>query len=77
MRAQLYRGPGRVFAVTGDETGTNLPAKYAPWTFLKSIEIERGTPTPGLDIDECLADMETLGVHITDAHVRLTDEAIR
>lgn len=77
MIVHLFRGPGRVFAVTAAHDGSNLPQKYAPWQFVKTIDLERGRPTPGLDVDECLTDLEALGLHVTDAHVRITDEAMK
>jgi hypothetical protein len=73
----LFRGPGRIFAVTAAEDGSNLPQKHAPWSFFKSIELECGKQTPGLDVEECLNDLEVNGLHVTDAHVRITDEAMR
>jgi hypothetical protein len=76
MLLHLFRGPGRIFCVTADETGANLPAKYAPWAAFKTLELTRGTPQPGLHVDECLDDIATYGVHITDAHVRITEQAL-
>jgi hypothetical protein len=77
MKLHIFKGPGRVFGVTEDEAGANLPPQYAPWTAFKSVELSRdGEPTPGLNKDECLDDIETYGVHITDAHVRITESAI-
>jgi hypothetical protein len=73
MLVHLFRGPGRVFAVTKAADGANLPAKYAPWSFVKSVELQAGVPTPGLDVEECLQDLEVHKIHITDAHVRITD----
>jgi hypothetical protein len=73
----LFRGPGRVFAVTAAQDGSNLPPKYAPWQFFKTIDLERGKPTPGLEVEECLNDLEANGLHVTDAHVRITDEAMK
>lgn len=77
MVVYLFRGPGRVFAVTGAQDGSNLPQKYAPWQFFKTIDLERGRATPGLDVGECLDDIEAKGLHVTDAHVRITDEAMK
>jgi hypothetical protein len=31
----------------------------------------------GVEVDECLADMQTFGVHVTDAHVRITEQAVQ
>ncbi len=70
----LFKGPGRIFAVTADETGGNLPARYAPWTAFKSLEMTRGEALPGVEVDECLDDIERFGFHITDAHVRIRDQ---
>ena len=77
MKAHLFRGPGRVFAVTADPEGSNLPTRYEPWTMLKTIELEKHLAMPGLDVIECLDDLQRYGVHITDAHVRITEDAIR
>jgi hypothetical protein len=77
MQVHIFKGPGRIFGVTANAAGENLPRKYAPWTAFKTIELRRGEHTPGIDADECLRDVETYGVHVTDAHVRITDEAIR
>ncbi len=77
MNVHIFRGPGRVFAFTTDPSGANLPPKYHPWAAFKSIELRKGMPTPGVDVDDCLSDLEVHGVHITDAHVRITEDAIR
>lgn len=77
MGAHIFRGSGRVFGVTEDATGTNLPSRFGPWTAFRPIDLNRdGNPTPGLDVNECLADIEKYGFHITDAHVRITESAI-
>lgn len=74
MLVHIFRGPGRVFGFTGDEGGTNLPAQFAPWTSFKSVELSRDTVTPGVNANDCLADIERFGFHITDAHVRITGQ---
>lgn len=66
-----------MFAVTTDPTGANLPTKYAPWTVFKTIQLQEDTPTPGVDANDCLRDLEAYGVHITDAHIRITEDAIQ
>ena len=77
MRVHIFRGPGRVFGVTEDAAGANLPARFSPWTAFKSIELSRdGEPTAGLNTGECLDDIEKYGFHITDAHVRITESII-
>ena len=77
MQLHIFRGPGRVFAFTARSAGDNLPKKYAPWTAFKTIELHRDLHTPGVDANECLDDIEAYGIHVTDAHVRITEEAIR
>jgi|GEM_PF-433600 len=76
MQVHLFRGPGRIFAFTADQTGANLPGRFAPWTLFKSVDMHAGEPMPGVDVDECLADMGTFGIHVTDAHVRITEAAL-
>lgn len=76
MQVHIFKGPGRVFAFTREPAGDKLPAKYAPWTAFKSVELNKGVHTPGVDADECLQDIEHFGVHVTDAHVRITEEAL-
>jgi hypothetical protein len=76
MQVHVFRGPGRVFAVTEDASGANLPERFAPWTSFKSLELRRGEPTPGLHVDECLDDLERHGLHVTDAHVRITQTLV-
>jgi hypothetical protein len=76
MQAHVFRGPGRVFAVTTDPSGANLPSKCARTAF-KRIELQKDTPTPGVDVNDCLRDLEAYGVHVTDAHIRITESAIQ
>ncbi|HEY0587718.1 MAG TPA: hypothetical protein VGD52_16395 [Pseudoduganella sp.] len=77
MQVHIFRGSGRIFGFTSQPSGENLPRKYAPWSEFKSIELRKGEHTPGVDADECLSDIEVYGVHVTDAHARITEEAIR
>ncbi|CAB3649814.1 hypothetical protein LMG24238_01071 [Paraburkholderia sediminicola] len=76
MLVYIFRGPGRVFGFTANATGENLPARFAPWASFKSVELSRDKPTPGVDSGECLDDIEKHGFHITDAHVRITDQVV-
>lgn len=76
MLVFLFRADGRVFGVTADVAGANLPNGYGEWSALKSIELERGRAQPGLDADECLDDIGRFGFHLTDAHVRITEQAV-
>jgi hypothetical protein len=72
MLVHTFRGPGRVFGFTQDATGVNLPSHFAPWTHFKSIELTRDQPTPGVNTNECLDDIEKYTFHLTDAHARIT-----
>ena len=76
MQVHIFRGPGRVFAVTRDADGKNLPTKFKPWTSFKSLEMGKGDAQAGVNVDECLADIEKYGFHLTDGHVRITEQAI-
>ena len=74
MLVHVFRGPGRVFGVTQDEAGANLPAQFAPWASIKSAELSRERAMPGIDSGECMDDIAKYGFHITNAHVRITDQ---
>ena len=76
MKVELFRGRDRVFAVLASGSGIVLPEAYGPWTSFKSLDLARGQIQPGLAVDECLDDIERFGIHVTDAHVRITEEAI-
>ena len=76
MEVQIFRGNGRVFAFTKDSGPDNLPTRYGPWTVFKSLTMTRGCAQPGVNVDECLNDIDRHGLHITDAHIRITDQAI-
>jgi hypothetical protein len=76
MHVHIFRGPGRVFAFTEDAAGKNLPPRYGPWAPFKSLEMTRGEAQAGVDVEECLDDIESYGFHMTDAHVRITEQAI-
>jgi len=77
MQIHIFRGPGRVFGFTGDAAGSNLPSQFGPWTTFKTVSLSReGEPTPGVDTNECLDDIEQYGFHITDAHVRITSRVV-
>jgi hypothetical protein len=76
MQVYIFRGEGRVFAFTLDSDGSNLPAKHGPWSAFKSVELVRGQTQPGVNVEQCLDDIEQYGLHVTDAHVRITEQAI-
>lgn len=77
MLVHVFRGAGRVFGFTQDAAGSNLPSQYGPWNTFKTIDLNRGgEPTRGVNAIECLDDIEKHGLHITDAHVRITESVI-
>jgi hypothetical protein len=76
MQVFLFKGPGRVFGFSTDPSGADLPPRYAPWSAFKSVHMQRGQAMPGVDVDECLGDIERFGVHVTDAHARITEAAL-
>lgn len=76
MQVHLFRGRDRIFAITPDVAGTNLPNRFGAWTPVKSVDMIRGQTMPGVVVEDCLDDIETYGVHITDAHVRITEQAL-
>ena len=77
MLVHIFRGAGRVFGVTKDANGTNLPSQYGPWTPFKTLNLSRdGEPTPGLNTNECLDDIQKYGLYVTDAHIRITERVI-
>jgi hypothetical protein len=76
MQVHVFRGIDRVFAFTESSSIDNLPERYAPWTPFKTIEVVRGEAQPGLNVDDCLDDIARHGIHVTDAHVRITEQAI-
>jgi len=76
MLVHLFRGPGRVFGVTQNPTGANLPQQFAPWASFKSIELTRDQPTLGLNTNECLDDIEKYSFHFTVAHTRTTETVV-
>lgn len=77
MQVHIFRGTGRVFGVTGDDSGTNLPTQYGPWSPFKTLDMNRGEePRAAIDTNECLNDIEKHGFYLTDAHVRITESAL-
>ena len=75
MQVHAFRGQGRVFGFTEQGAGANLPPRFGPWVPFKVLELTRGTAQPGLNVEECLDDIEAHGLHLTDAHVRITPSA--
>ncbi len=65
-----------MFGFTEQETGANLPSQYGPWSQFKTLDLNRGEPTTGINSGECLDDIEKHGFHITDAHIRITEKVV-
>jgi len=77
MLVHVFRGTGRVFGVTEDANGANLPSQYGPWTPFKTLDLNRGEEsTPGLNTREGLDDIHKYGLHVTDAHIRITERVV-
>jgi hypothetical protein len=76
MHVDVFRGTGRMFAVIESGGANNLPEKYGPWSLFKTIELVRGRAQLGVDVDDCLDDIARHGIHVTDAHVRVTEQVI-
>jgi hypothetical protein len=74
MQVHTFRGTGRIFGFTAQADGGNLPPGYGPWAPFKILAMHRDEPQGGVDVNECLADIEAHGFHLTDAHVRITQQ---
>jgi len=77
MKVHIFRAEGRIFGVSEDALGANLPSTYGSWTPFKIVDMNKGVPQPGVNVDECLDDIGRYGFHITDAHTRITDQFVR
>jgi hypothetical protein len=76
MQVHAFKGIGRIFAFTRSSSMDGLPQRYAPWSPFKTIEMLREQTLPGVNLEDCLDDIERYGIHVTDAHVRITEQAI-
>jgi hypothetical protein len=77
MEVHLFRGTGRIFGFTEDRSGANLPSQYGPWSPFKVLDMNRhGDPIPGVNTEACLTDIERYGLHVTDAHARITESVL-
>jgi hypothetical protein len=76
MEIHAFRGRDRIFGFTREPTGDNLPSRFGPWSAFKSLDLHRGGAQTGVRVDECLDDVEAHGFHLTDAHVRITEQAL-
>jgi len=77
IKVCIYRGPGRIFGFSAENGASHLPAQYAPWTAFRTLDVSRGTHQVSFDVNECLDDIEKYGFHLTDAHVRITEQVVR
>jgi hypothetical protein len=59
MLVHIFRGTGRVFGFTEDAAGAKLPSQYGPWVTFKTLNLNRGEATPGVETDACLDDIES------------------
>jgi hypothetical protein len=75
MQVFSFKGTGRVFAFTPKDSAETLPAAYGPWETFKTLQMTSGQAIPGVNVDECLDDIDAHGFHLTDAHVRITEQA--
>jgi hypothetical protein len=75
MQVHIFRGPDRIFGLPPTATEPIFRRGYAPWTSFKTIDLTRGTTHAGVNVIECLDDIEKYGFHLTDAHVRITERA--
>ena len=77
MQIEIFRGVGQYLCFCLRQGGAEkLPERYGPWTPFKSVNLVWGQAQPGVNVDECLDDIEKYGIHVTDAHIRITEEAI-
>jgi hypothetical protein len=76
MKVYSFRGAGRVFGFTEDSPGANLPSRFGDWTAFKTLTMVRGESQPGVNVDDCIQDIEQYGLHLTDAHKRITEQAV-
>jgi len=76
LQLHIFRAEGRVFGITQDASGANLPAGLGGWSPFKSLELNGGTPQAGVNVDDYLDDIRKCGFHITDAHVRIIDRYV-
>jgi hypothetical protein len=72
MQVHAFRGRGRIFGFTANRSGDNLPAEHGPWVEFKTLDLVRGEAQAGVNVEECLDDIDEFGIHLTDAHVRIT-----
>ena len=69
-----FGGAGRVFGFMENATGSNLASQYGAWTAFKALDLSRdGAALPGVNTSECLDDIQKYGLHVTDAHTRITE----
>jgi hypothetical protein len=78
MEVHVFTAKNWEFGFTADRLGSNLPPKYGPWTFLKTIDVERGEkPLNLVKPDECLDDIGRYGFYITENRIRITQKVVK
>jgi hypothetical protein len=56
----VFAGARKKMGATADKGGANLPSEFSPWTFLKTVSLERGGgPRIGADSDEIITGVES------------------
>jgi hypothetical protein len=76
MQVHIFKSAGRVFGFTEDSTGANLPSEFGDWSAFKTLTMIRGESQPGVNVDDCINDIEKYGLHLTDAHKRITEQVV-
>jgi hypothetical protein len=76
MQVHIFKGSGRIFGFTEDSTGANLPSQFGDWSAFKTLTLAKGEFQPGVNVDDCINDIEKYGLHLTDAHKRITEQVV-
>lgn len=74
MQVEVYVGDSGCFAVVPQGGSAKLPVAEGPWGKLKDLDLAQdGEARAGLDVGQCLEDIERQGYHISE--VRLEGNA--
>ena len=68
MTLHFFEGDNDFWAITIDEAGTNLPSKYGPWQFRKSVSVRELKTNRGMD-ERALKEVQTRGFFLTQIAV--------
>ena len=70
MKVHVFQGPGDLFGLTTDGTGSNLPPQPQAWRLFKVIDVRPGSgPLIGADSDEILAGIKATGYFLANVSV--------